>query len=455
MNARPADDIETLPVPANIEVERYVLGAVLSNPKTIDEVAEIVQPPDFYSGRHQLIFRAILWLEKQGRPVDLVSLADVLTMRGRVEEAGGIAYLASLVDPMFLAHQAAHYAGRVKEYSTRRGLLRAAEEIRGIAVSDGATEEEILDRAEAAVLDLDRSDRVAGFVTIREIADESLDRLERIADRREGVTGVPCGYLGIDNLTGGFQRSDMVVLAARPAMGKTSLALSMALNAAKRGVSVGIVSLEMGRGQLWARLVSQLSRVPVRDLHVGRVHGDAWIEIANSSAELSNLPISIDETGGISPLDLRRRARRLKSKGKLDLLIVDYLQLMRVRGGKGGGRFEVVTEISQSLKELAKSLDIPVLALSQLSRAPDQRTGDDRRPQLSDLRESGSIEQDADLVLFIYRPEVYEKDEDKRKEVAGYAEVIVAKHRNGPTGTIKFFFDGARTRFEEMTHGGF
>ncbi len=431
-------------LPHSDEAERSVLGSILLDNQTIHGVQEVLGHDSFYSARHREIFRALEHLSEAGTPMDLVTLRAELERMGELDTVGGPVYLAELLDGASRAANVEHYARIVKEKATLRQLIDAAQWIHATAGTPEAATEEILDEAEKRIFEVSQGRLRSGFIHIRESADEALKLIEDLTDRQELVTGTPTGFLELDEMTSGLQDTDLVILAARPSMGKTALALNFSANASLRhGKSVGVFSLEMSHQQLFLRLLCSEARVDAHRLRTGRIGKDEWQRIIAAYRELSGTRMYIDDTPGVSILEVRAKARRLKLERGLDILFIDYLQLMR-----GTGRYESrqqeISDISRSLKGLAKELGIPIVALSQLSRATEQRSGD-HRPQLSDLRESGAIEQDADVVMFLFREEVYKKDDPDLK---GRAELIIGKQRNGPIGTVKMVFIREFTRFE-------
>ena len=444
----PPEDIR---LPWNEQAERAVLGAVLLDPLCLDTAIEILAAGDFYRESHRLIFNAYLALVRSREPIDPVTVRAELEREGVLERVGGAAYLASLIDGLPRTANVAAYATIVHDHSLLRQVLRVAEELREKAAAGGEAARDVLDLAEKELFTLSQKGHKGGFEAIAPIAERSLAKIEELSRRRELVTGIATDYLLLDQMLSGLQPSDLVILAARPSMGKTALALNIAQNTGLRhGSAVGIFSLEMSSEQLFKRLLCGEARIDAHNLRTGRLSDEEWERLTHAYERLITMRMYIDDTPGVSPMEVRSKARRLKSQGNLDLLIVDYLQLMRA-DSKLEGRQQEISEISRSLKGIAKELDVPVLALSQLSRAPEQRSGD-HRPQLSDLRESGAIEQDADVVMFIYRPEVYEKDPEKVLELdlEGKAEIIIAKQRNGPVGSIPLTFIKHFTRFENI-----
>jgi replicative DNA helicase len=379
----------------------------------------------------------------QGLALDVVTLKDALERSGDLAECGGPAYLAALLGGVPRAAHVEHYARIVREKALLRELIRTSQTILTSALRSERSPEEVLDDAEKAIFRVAEHRLGSGFIPLSVSAEQSLRWIEDLTERQELVTGVPTGYPQFDEMTAGLQNGDLVILAARPSMGKTALALNICAQAALRHHrTVGIFSLEMSHQQLFIRLLCAEGQIDAHRLRTGRVNREQWEKIIKVYGTLSDAPIFIDDTPGVGVLEMRAKARRLKREHALDLLVVDYLQLMRGRGGYDS-RQQEISDISRSLKELAKELSIPVLALSQLSRAPEQRSGD-HRPQLSDLRESGAIEQDADVVTFLYRPELYKKDDPS---VEGKAELIIGKQRNGPIGTVSLNFIRQFTRF--------
>jgi replicative DNA helicase len=438
-----AQELVSDALPHSEEAERSVLGAVLLDNHQYDKAREILTPASFYSPRHQTIFRALQELIEAGSALDVVTLKEELERSGRLAEVGGPAYLAELLEGVPRSANVEHYARIVREKDMLRELIRCTQEILAAALRSSGSTDQLLDDAEKAIFQVAEKRLRAGFIPLSVTAEESLKAIEELTRRQELITGVPTGFPDLDEMTAGLQSGDLVVVAARPSMGKTSFALNVASHAAlTRGRIVGIFSLEMSHQQLFFRLLCSEGQVDAHRLRTGRVDGEQWQRIIKVFGTLSAAPVYIDDTPGIGVMEVRAKARRLKRERGLDLLIVDYMQLMRGRE-RYESRQQEISDISRSLKELAKELQVPVMALSQLSRAPEQRGGD-RRPQLSDLRESGAIEQDADVVMFLFREEVYKRDDP---ELRGKAELIVGKQRNGPTGTIRLNFIRDFTRF--------
>jgi len=432
-------------LPHSDEAERAVLGAILLDNRCFDRAQEVLSAEAFYSVRHQKIFGVLAGMVDSGTAVDLVTLKNALDGRGELEACGGPAYLASLLDGVPRSANVDHYARIVREKAILRELIRTSQEILASAIRPEGSSDDLLDEAERSIFRIAESRLGGGFIPISVSAERSIKWIEELTRRQELITGVATGFSQLDEMTSGLQPADLVILAARPSMGKTALALNVCSHAALRqGRTVGIFSLEMSHQQLFVRLLCAEGKIDAHRLRTGRINKEQWHSIIKVYDALSAAPIFIDDTPGIGIMEMRAKARRLKRERGLDLLVIDYLQLMRGRGAYDS-RQQEISDISRSLKELSKELNIPVLALSQLSRAPEQRGGD-HRPQLSDLRESGAIEQDADVVLFLFREELYKKDDP---EVEGKAELIIGKQRNGPIGTIRLVFIRQFTRFAD------
>lgn len=432
-------------VPQSPDAERSILGAILIENTAINRAQEVLKDADFYREPHRKIFKVMSNLSEKAAAIDPVTVKEELARTGELEAVGGPAYIASLVDGVPRSSNVEHYVRIVKEKAILRDLIEAGDRIVSTAYEESQDVEEILDRSEQLIFRIAQDQLRAGFVPMRTIADRGLKTVEHLAKHRELVTGLPTGFPSLNEYTSGLQPSDLIIVAARPAMGKTSLALNIALHVGLReGRRVGIFSLEMSREQLFLRLLTGLARVDAHKLRTGRLTKEDWSRLTLAAGELAEMPVFIDDTAGSSVLEMRAKSRRLKLEHGLDLVIIDYLQLMRSRG-RFENRNQEISEMTRSLKELAKELNAPVIAISQLSRAPEQRGGD-RRPQLSDLRESGAIEQDADVVMFIYREELYKPTEENR----GKAQLIIAKQRNGPIGAIDLAFIREYTKFEEL-----
>ncbi|MBA3825838.1 MAG: replicative DNA helicase [Ktedonobacterales bacterium] len=438
--------MERLP-PQNIEAEAAVLGSILIDPQALPAVAEILRPADFYRDAHRLLYTAALDLYGRGEPADIVTLTDEIERRGKLEGVGGADYVTTLVNVVPTSANVEYYAHIVERTSILRKLIHVAGQIAAIAYSeDDATV--ALDKAEQLIFAISQNVQRTDFDHIRDILADYFDKLEHLHTHRGDIIGVPSGFTDLDKMTGGMQRSDLVILAARPSVGKTAFALSLAHNAAvKHGASAAIFSLEMSKEQLVQRLLSMDAGVDQQRLRTGYISDadDEWTRISMSIGRLSESNIYIDDTAGITLIEMRSKARRLMAEHGFDMLVVDYLQLMQGTGSKGdGNRQQEISEISRGLKGLARELNVPVLALSQLSRAVESRQS--KVPMLSDLRESGSLEQDADIVMFIYRDDVYNPETDR----PNIADIIVAKHRNGPIGTVSLYFVKNQTRFRDL-----
>jgi replicative DNA helicase len=432
--------------PQNIEAEESIISAILIDNNTLLDVIEILTPLDFYRTAHQKIYTAITELFDKAEPVDLVTLANKLKEKGQLEEIGGASYLARLVDTVPLAVNAQHYAKIVHDKASLRRLIEKANAIAKRCFDEMGNADDVIDFAEAAVFEItDKKSRQA-FYPLSKIILNNIETLEENQGNRSLVTGVPTGFSHLDNLTSGLQKSDLIILAARPSMGKTALALNIARNAAvDSSIPVAIFSLEMSKEQLSLRMLCSEARIDSSRLRGGFFSMEDWQRLTDAAGVLSESPIYIDDSPSMTAMEIRAKARRLKMDKNIGLIIIDYLQLMHGRPSAERRDLEI-SEISRALKALAKELDLPVLALSQLNRMLEQRT--DKRPRLSDLRESGALEQDADVVAFIYRDEVYNKEEDNPNK--GIAEVLLSKQRNGPTGDVFLTFLNSYTRFENL-----
>jgi replicative DNA helicase len=435
--------------PHDLDAERALLGAVILKPEAMHDVSTIVQPESFYADKHREIYRAIVALFVKGDPIDLLSVSTKLKQAKQLERVGGAAYLGELIENVPAAGNAVYYGGLVAGKSILRGLIEAADEIAELGFSDPENVDEVLDQAEKKVYGVTNATTMQKFKTIGNSLSEAWERFEYLNANQGEVRGVPTGFTSLDTLLAGFQKSDLVILAARPSMGKTTFALDLARNAAlKFKASVGIFSLEMSDQQLVDRMLAAEAGVDSWKLRTGRLKNDDEFEAVQAAmARLAEASIHIDDQPGNNILKMRSAARRLKNEHGLDLLIVDYLQLMNPTATKASDSMvQQVTEISRSLKNLARELDVPVLALSQLSRAVEQRGG---KPRLSDLRDSGSIEQDADVVMFIHREDKINKESER----PNIAEILVEKHRNGPVGMAELYFDEKHVRFLNLdTH---
>jgi len=435
-------------LPASIDAERSILGAILLESLLFDQAAEL-KPDDFSLDAHRRIFSRMRDLQDSGRPVDMITLAEELDRRREVEAVGGVAYLSSLIDGLPERPSIEHYVRIVRNKSLLRGLINIAQLAIAEAIDHSDEAEEVINRAEQGIFQLSENRLGQGFADIPTIVKNSFGSLDELYARGQEITGLATHYTQLDKMTAGFQPSDLIVIAARPSMGKTAFAMNIAENAAvMEGKVVGVFSLEMSKEALLMRMLASHSRVDSHRLRTGFIPREDREKLTFATESLMQARLFVDDTPGISVTEMRSKARRLKhQEGRLDLLIVDYLQLMSavpIGGKRFENRTQEVSAISRGLKAVAKELKVPVVALSQLSRAPESRGGD-HRPQLSDLRESGSIEQDADVVAFIFREEVYKKDDP---DLEGLAEIIVAKQRNGPVGVIKLAFLHSCTRFE-------
>lgn len=439
-------------MPASLEAERSVLGAVLLDNDCLPQAAQSLRAEDFYLDSHRRIYGRMLELNETGRPIDLVTLTEELGRRKEVESVGGVAYISALTEGLPRRENIEHYVKIVKDKALLRALVHAANAAISRALDQADATEEILDSAESAIFHISESRIGRGFVGIKEIVKESFGSLDALYERGRRITGLETHYAELDQLTSGLQKKDLIIVAARPSMGKTAFAMNIAENVAVNdGKVVGIFSLEMSREALLMRLLCSQARIDAHKLRSGFIGKEDFQKLAAALAGLADARLFIDDTPGISLHEMRAKARRLQQTAKqLDLIVVDYLQLMSASPAAGGRRFEnrtqEVSAISRGLKALAKEMDVPVVALSQLSRAPESRGGD-HKPQLSDLRESGSIEQDADVVMFIFREEYYKPDDP---DLDGVADLIISKQRNGPTGNLKLAFLKNCTRFETM-----
>lgn len=435
--------------PHSIEAESSVLGGLLLDNAAWDRVGDLLNEGDFYRYEHRLIYAAMAGLINASRPADVITVFDHLQGQGKAEETGGLAYLNALAQYVPSAGNIRRYAEIVRERAILRKLVAASDEIATTAFNpQGRPVAEILDESEQKILNIgeEGSRMKRGFIGMDSLVVDLLDRVQEMADNPTDITGVPSGFYDLDRMTSGLQGGDLIVLAARPSMGKTSLAVNMAEHIAlHEGLPVAVFSMEMGAAQLAVRVVGSIGRIDQGHLRTGKLTDEEWPRLTEAIEKLRNISLHIDETAGLTISELRASARRLARQcGKLGLIVVDYLQIMSGSGGSEDNRATELGEMSRGLKMLAKELQCPVIALSQLSRAVESRT--DKRPMMSDLRESGAIEQDADVIMFIYRDDYYNKDSKE----PGVAEVIIAKQRNGPTGTVKLAFLKNLTRFESL-----
>jgi replicative DNA helicase len=440
----------TAPVPPqNLEAEESVLGAMMLSPGAIGAVSEVLDAGDFYRESHAKIYRAALALYARGEPVDAITLVDELEERSELEDAGGRVRIHELAALVPASANAGHYARIVREMATLRGLIRAGGEISTLGWDRPGEATDLVDRAEQIVFDLSQSRVTSEFSHIEELLKDSFERITALYEAGADVTGTPSGFRDLDRLTSGFQPGNLIIVAARPSMGKSGLGLCMASNLAVRAeCPVAVFTLEMSKSEVTQRLMCSEAKVESQRLRTGKLGADDWPRLTAACDKLAKAPIYVDDTGSITMMEIRSKARRLKSREpNLGLIVVDYMQLM-TSGSTVENRVQEVSQISRSLKILARDLDVPIVAMSQLSRAVEQRH--DKRPILSDLRESGSIEQDADLVMFIYRDEYYNEESDQQ----GIAEVHLAKHRNGPTDTVKLSFLKRYAKFADLAPAG-
>ena len=439
--------------PHSIEAESSVLGGLLLDNGAWDRVGDLLIDTDFYRHEHKLIYAAIGALINASKPADVITVSEQLQNQGKTAEMGGLAYLNSLAQYVPSASNIRRYAEIVRERSILRKLVSASDEIATNAFNpQGKAIDRILDEAEQKIFNIgeEGSRMKQGFQSMDTLVVELLDRVQEMADNPNDITGVPTGFYDLDRMTSGLQPGDMVVIAARPSMGKTAFAINIAEHVAlNEGLPVAVFSMEMGAAQLAVRVVGSIGRIDQGHLRTGKLNDEEWPRLTEAIEKLRTVSLHIDETPGLTPSELRANARRLSRQcGKLGLIVVDYLQLMSGSGGSGGdNRATELGEISRGLKMLAKELQCPVIALSQLNRSVEQRT--DKRPMMSDLRESGAIEQDADIIMFIYRDDYYNKD----SKDPGVAEIIIGKQRNGPTGTVRLTFLKNLTRFESLASG--
>ncbi|MBA2628010.1 MAG: replicative DNA helicase [Gemmatimonadales bacterium] len=435
--------------PWNNEAEQAVLGAMLLDQDAALRASELVDDTMFYREAHRRLFRAMLALTEQRTVIDHITLRDELMRRGELDTAGGLEYLAELVDSVPTAANLEFHAKIVKDKAILRRLIESATSIVTEAYDGKSTANELLDSAESRIFQISQQRGDEGFTRIKEMLWPTMERIETLQKSGKAITGVPSGFAELDDITTGFQPSDLIIVAARPSMGKTAFCLNIATHAAVEGNGVAVFSLEMSKESLVQRMLTAEARVNSQAVRRGELKDFDFTRLARAAGILQSCPIWIDDTPALTLLEMRSKARRLKVESDVKMVIVDYLQLMR-SPERSENRVQEISDISRSLKALARELEIPVVALSQLSRASEQRGGE-RKPILSDLRDSGAIEQDADIVLFIHRPEMYAKDDADGNSNEGLAEVIVAKHRNGPTGSLDLYFHKQFTRFDNRT----
>ncbi len=440
-------------VPWSPEAEQAVLGAMILDQDAALTAVQLVDHTMFYKDAHRRLFRALHSLTENRVVIDHITLRDELIRRNELDLVGGVEYLAELVDSVATAANLEHHARIVRDKATLRGLIEASTGIIQEAYEGRRHANELLDEAEGRIFRISQHRRREEFVRLKEMLWDAMERIESLHRGGVAITGVPSGFPDLDNLTSGFQKSELVIVAARPSMGKTAFCLNIASNAAQQGRGVAIFSLEMSKDALVQRLLCSAAGIDSQAVRQGRIKESDYPRIARATGILQNAPIWIDDTPALTLLEMRGKARRLRAESDIGLIMVDYLQLMR-SPEYSENRVQEISDISRSLKALARELEVPVLALSQLSRASEQRGGD-RTPMLSDLRDSGAIEQDADVVIFIHRPEMYkdlrEKAEAQGTSVDGLAEIHLAKHRNGPTGNFRLYFHKAFTRFDSYS----
>ena len=430
--------------PHSLEAEQSVLGAMIIDKEAINTTIEIIRPEDFYKEANKEIYEAIIELYNRNEPIDLITLPEELRRRATLENVGGVTYLANLSGGVVTTANVKYYCEIVEKNSILRRLIKSCDEIMTKSFENSEEVNSIIETAEKNIFDITQGRNREGFFSIREVLLDSFSKMEEMAMREDGLTGLTSGFADIDNKLSGLQKSDLILLAARPSMGKTALGLNIALNSALKGdAKVGVFSLEMSKEQLVQRMLSSISHVDLQKIISGKLGEDDWLKIVKAMGPLSEANMYIDDTPGISLMEVKAKCRKLKIEKGLDLVVIDYLQLMQ-SDSYSESRQQEISAISRGLKGLAKEMDCPVIALCQLSRAPELRS--DHRPILSDLRESGAIEQDADVVLFLYRDEYYNQDTDKKN----IGELIIAKHRNGPTGMVELLWMGQFTKFVNL-----
>lgn len=431
--------------PNDIEAEQAVIGSMLTDKEAVIAAIEVLKPEDFYREDNKAIYTAIISLYNRSEPIDIITIKDELTSNGNFENVGGLEYLASLPDKVPTTANVEKYIKIVEEKSTLRTLIKTANELIALGYDPTQDVETIMDQAEKRIFDVMQKRNQKGYSSIKDILVDTFTRLEQLYNQKQHITGVPTGFADLDYKTSGLHNSDLVLIAARPAMGKSAFALNIATYAAtKAKVPVAIFSLEMSKEQMANRILCSEAMVDSNKVRTGKIEDDDWGKLAAASGELSEAGIYIDDTPGISIMEIRAKCRKLKLEKNIGLVVIDYLQLVQGSGKRGGSREQEISEISRSLKILAKEINVPVIALSQLSRAPEQRP--DHRPMLSDLRESGAIEQDADIVIFLYRDDYYNEESEKKN----IAEVIISKHRGGSTGTVELLWLGNYTKFANI-----
>jgi len=431
--------------PHDTEAEQAVIGSMLTDKDAIISAIEVLKEEDFYREDNKNIFGAILNLYNRAEPVDIITLKSELSSIGKLEAVGGLEYLAELPEKVPTTANVDKYIKIVEEKSVLRNLLKTANEIIKLGYDETQEVDFLMDQAEKKIFDAIQSRNQKGYSSIKDILVDTFTQLEQLYNQKQHITGIPTGFVDLDYKTAGLHKSDLILVAARPAMGKSAFALNIATNAAIRGnAPVAIFSLEMSKEQMVNRILCSEAMVDSNKVRTGKIDDDDWAKLAHASGTLSESKIFIDDTPGISIMEIRAKCRKLKLEQNIGLVVIDYLQLVQGTGKRGASREQEISEISRSLKILAKEINVPVIALSQLSRAPEQRP--DHRPMLSDLRESGAIEQDADIVVFLYRDDYYNEDSEKKN----IAEVIMAKHRSGSTGTVELLWLGNYTKFANI-----
>ena len=431
--------------PNDVEAEQAVIGSMLTDKEAVSAAIEVLKPEDFYREDNRIIFEAILSLYGRSEPIDIITLKSELSSMGKFEAVGGLEYIAELPDKVPTTANVEQYIKIVEEKSVLRNLIKTANEIITLGYDQTQEVDSIIDGAEKKIFEVMQKKNQKGYTPIKDILVETFTELEQLYNQKQRITGIPTGFSDLDFRTSGLHNSDLILVAARPAMGKSAFALNIATNAAVRAkVPVAIFSLEMSKEQMTSRILCSEAMVDSNKVRTGKIDDEEWGKLAAASGELSEANIYIDDTPGISIMEIRAKCRKMKIEKNIGLVVIDYLQLVQGSGKRGSSREQEIAEISRSLKILAKEINVPVIALSQLSRAPEQRP--DHRPMLSDLRESGSIEQDADIVMFLYRDDYYNENSEKKN----IAEVILAKHRSGSTGTVELLWLGNYTKFANI-----
>ena len=438
--------IDRLP-PQNIDAEQAVLGAMLIKKEAIAEVSQLLRPEDFYRDAHKIIYEAMLTLFNRNEPADIVTVTNYLNNESQLDKVGGIAFVTALANVVPTAANVIYHANIVREKADLRHLINTATDIAGMAYEAADDVADVIDKSEKMIMEVANRQNVSAFTPMKDIVIETFDKINLLYESKGGLTGIPSGFRDLDALTSGLQASDLILVAARPSMGKTAFTLNIAANVAlKSKKTVAFFSLEMSKQQLVQRMLCSEGGIDSQKLKNGDLSNEDWDKLVRTADRVSSAPLYIDDTAGITVMELRSKARRLKAEQGLDLIIIDYLQLMQGRGrGGSDNRQQEISEISRSLKAVARELNVPVIALSQLSRSVESRQI--KRPMLSDLRESGSLEQDADIVMFLYREDYYDPETTNKN----ITEVIVAKHRNGPVDTIRMFFTKQFTRFNDLS----